>query len=409
MSSDGILSPLAHAGFLRYFVGQVVTNVGTWFQNLALSLVVLDATGSAQALGGVTFAQFLPILLLSIHAGRVVDRVSPRTVLLIGAALSAAVVSLLALAVSAAAPSLLVIYGLVACLGAVNAFERVAAQAIIRSLVSADRLGRAVSLSTIAVAAGRSVGPGLAGLLFQAAGPVVCLLANAVSFVLVLVLMLFVHPREERLARRVDPGSGELGGLLQDRSLRLLLVVNAVIALLALNLNIVLTSMVALTFEGSATSVGLNHALNAVGAVAGGLVATALPKVSTGTLAAGCALLGATLFTSTLPGTLPVFLALAPVLGLGFGFYMAVVNAVAQAAAPAQAIGRVMALMMLGNVGMAPFGGLISGWVIDRTSGRTSLLLGAAVALACAFTVALHTLRRGENRLDARPDHESEL
>lgn len=409
MSYDGILSPLAQPGFLRYFVGQVVTNIGTWFQNLALSLVVLDATGSAQALGGVTFAQFLPILLLSIHAGRIVDRVSSRAVLLIGAALSAVVVSLLAVVVSAETPSLLAIYGLVACLGAVNAFERIAAQAIIRSLVSLDRLGRAVSLSTIAVAAGRSIGPGLAGLLFQAAGPVVCLLANAVSFLLVFVLLLFVRPREEGLARRPDLAPGRRGGLLRDPALRLLLVVNAVIALLALNLNIVLTSVVALTFDGSATSVGLNHALNAVGAVAGGLVATALPRVSTGTLAAGCALLGATMFTSALPGTLVVFLVLAPVLGLGFGFYMAVINAVAQAAAPAQAVGRVMALMMLGNVGMAPIGGLLSGWVIDRTSGRVSLLMGAAVALTCAFAVALHTHRRGENRLEARPDHESEL
>lgn len=402
MPSDGILSPLAQPDFRRYFVGQVVTNIGTWFQNLALSLVVLEATGSAQALGGVTVAQFLPILLLSIHAGRIVDRVSSRTVLLIGAALSAVVVSLLALAVSADAPSLWVIYGLVACLGAVNAFERIAAQAIIRSLVSVDRLGRAVSLSTIAVAAGRSIGPGLAGLLFQAAGPVVCLLANASSFLLVYVLLLFVRPREDAPARHLDHVTRRAGGLLQDPSLRLLLVVNAVIALLALNLNIVLTSMVTLTFEGSATSVGLNHALNAVGAVAGGLVATALPRVSTGTLAAGCALLGATLFTSALPGTLAVFLALAPVLGLGFGFYTAVINAAAQAAAPEHAVGRVMALMMLGNVGMAPFGGLISGWVIDRTSGRVSLLTGAGVALTCAVAVALHTLRRGENRLDAR-------
>jgi MFS family permease len=409
MSYDGILSPLAQPGFLRYFVGQVVTNIGTWFQNLALSLVVLDATGSAQALGGVTFAQFLPILLLSVHAGRIVDRVSSRAVLLIGAALSAVVVSLLAVVVSADTPSLIAVYGLVACLGAVNAFERVAAQAIIRSLVNLDRLGRAVSLSTIAVAAGRSIGPGLAGLLFQAAGPVVCLLANAVSFLLVFVLLLFVHPHEEHLTLHLDLGPGRLGGVLQDPSLRLLLVVNAVIALLALNLNIVLTSVVALTFDGSATSVGLNHALNAVGAVAGGLVATALPRVSTGMLAAGCALLGATLFISALPGTLAAFLVLAPVLGLGFGFYTAVINAVAQAAAPAQAVGRVMALMLLGNVGMAPFGGLISGWVIDRTSGQVSLLTGAAVALTCAFTVALHTLRRGENLLDARPDHESEL
>src|SRR5690606_25439680 len=69
--------------FSRYFTGQLVSNVGLWFQNLALSLVVLEITGSAQALALVTVAQFGPITLFGGLAGRVVDAVSARTVLLV--------------------------------------------------------------------------------------------------------------------------------------------------------------------------------------------------------------------------------------------------------------------------------------------------------------------------------------
>ena len=74
MVSLGALTPFHNPRFSLYFTGQVVSNTGTWFQNLALSLVILGATGSAQALSGVTIAQFLPLLVLGIPAGRLADR-----------------------------------------------------------------------------------------------------------------------------------------------------------------------------------------------------------------------------------------------------------------------------------------------------------------------------------------------
>ena len=52
----GAFGPLRERGFALYFSGQVASNTGTWFQNLALQLVVLESTGSAQALSGVTVA-----------------------------------------------------------------------------------------------------------------------------------------------------------------------------------------------------------------------------------------------------------------------------------------------------------------------------------------------------------------
>ncbi|MCT4574512.1 MFS transporter, partial [Bacillus thuringiensis] len=69
--------------------GQLLSNTGVWFQNLALQLVVLGATGSAQALSGITLAQFLPIFLLGLPAGRLMEHVAPRTVLLMTSLASA--------------------------------------------------------------------------------------------------------------------------------------------------------------------------------------------------------------------------------------------------------------------------------------------------------------------------------
>jgi MFS family permease len=150
-----VFQPFGNRRFSLYFSGQVISNTGTWFQNLALSLVVLEATGSAQALSGVTVAQFLPLLMLSLPAGRLADRVRPRTILLVTSLASALVVAGLAFVTLDPEPPIVAIYALVAALGSVHAFERVAAQAIIFEIVGPEALGRAVSLSTIALASVR--------------------------------------------------------------------------------------------------------------------------------------------------------------------------------------------------------------------------------------------------------------
>lgn len=387
MIRGGVFEPFANRRFSLYFGGQVVSNTGTWFQNLALSLVILEATGSARALSGVTVAQFLPLLLLSVPAGRVADRVRPRTILLITSLLSAVIVTGLGVATLAPDAPVGVLYALIAALGAVHAFDRIAAQAIIFELVGPGELSRAVSLSTIALASARSIGPGLAGVVFQMAGPTVCMLVNALSFLLVFLSIAVIRP--EQLHRRASrPRAADRRyRVREDRPLVTLLIVNAVVALLALNLMLTLTSTVALTFGGDATAVGVAHTLNAVGAILGGVLAASRASVSVRSLTAACAGLGLSLLATALAPALPVFLALGPLLGLGVGYYHGVLNAAAQVSVPPEQIGRTMSLVTLGNYGMVPFGALLMGWVIDERGGPAALAIGGAAALACAVFV----------------------
>ncbi|WP_194409816.1 MFS transporter [Microbacterium cremeum] len=395
MTSWGVFQPFANGRFSLYFSGQVVSNTGTWFQNLALSLVVLEATGSARALSGVTIAQFLPLLLLSVPAGRVADRVRPRTILLITSLLSAAVVGGLAVATLTPDAPVTVFYALVAALGTVHTFERVAAQAIVFELVGPGELGRAVSLSTIALASARSVGPGLAGVAFQSLGPTACMLVNAASFLLVFLSIVLIRPSRlhAREVRRRDEGADRYR-VGRDPALVTLLIVNAVVALLALNLMLVLTSTVTLTFDGDATAVGVVHTLNAVGAIAGGIIAAGRASVSVRSLVVACTGLGLALLANAVAPGLPVFLALGPALGLGVGYYQGVLNAAAQVSVPPEHIGRMMSLVTLGNYGMVPFGAFVMGWVVDEAGGQAALAIGGTAALACAVFVRLRSGRR---------------
>ncbi|MFJ2662478.1 MFS transporter [Arthrobacter koreensis] len=407
-SAAGSAGPFRYPNFSWYFTGQVLSNTGVWFQNLALQLVVLGATGSAQALSGITIAQFLPIFLLGIPAGRLLDRVAPRTVLLVTSLASAVVTASLVFVVTRD-PDLWLLYAMVGLLGSVQAFERVAAQTIIFELVGPDGLSKAASVSTISLAAARSVGPAVAGLAFQGLGPSACILINAAAYLLVFASRLRIRPgdlhrRSSQAQQREGDGIKAAGGpgakaldgsasgvFRRSRDVNTLLIVNVVIALLAMNFGLVLTSTVNLSYGGDAGAVGAVHTLNAVGAILGGILAARRPRVSVRSMIAATSVFGAALALNAAAPTLLLFLAAAPVLGIAVGYYQGIVNAAAQESVRPQFIGRMMSLMTMGSYGMVPFGALLMGWVIDASSGRVALAVSAVSAFVCLLVVLART------------------
>ncbi|MEV1128977.1 MFS transporter [Agromyces sp. NPDC049794] len=390
------LDPFRERRFGLFFAGQVISNTGTWFQSLALSLVVLEVSGSAAALSAVMAAQFAPLLLLSVPAGRLADRARPRDILLITSFASAVVVAVLALQVATADASLPVIFAGIVLLGTANAFDRVASQAIVYELVGPSRLRRAASLSTLALAAARSIGPGLAGLAFAGFGAGACLAVNAASYLVVFAFVLAIRP-SRLYPRHPVQESGSMADAMRtagkNRPIVVLLVVNVVVSLFALNLMVVVTATVTLTFAGDAVSLGAAHAINAVGAIVGGLIAASRRHTGVHTLVGACLAFAAALGANAAAPGLAVFLAMAPVLGLGVGYYQGVLHGAAQGAvAPAQ-LGRTMSLVTLGSYGVVPFGAVLMGFVIDASSGRVALAIGAVACVVCAGFVAA-VLRR---------------
>lgn len=394
------LEPFRSRNFTLYFGSQVLSNTGTWFQNLALALMLLSLTGRAQVLGYVTAAQFLPLLFLSIPAGWLADRFRPQPILVVTMAASAGVVTGIAFAVRAPEPHLPSIYGLVMLLGVFHTFERIAGQAFIFEIVGGEGLSRAVSVSTIAMAAARTVGPGLAGLAYDQFGAFWALMINAVSFIVGLTLVVSIN-RATLLSRTSAdrPGHRDASpprprlSLVRTPTVPTLLAVNVVVALLSLNLMLILTSMAAMTFGATPSQVGMVHALNAVGSVLGGLYAASRLAVPVSALAPACLVLGVFLLAASASPSLAVFLAVGPVLGFGVGYYFGVLHAASQKAVPPRSIGRMMSLITLGSYGVAPLGALLMGWVIDEISPRAPLTIGGVAAVGCAVGVWIYVGR----------------
>src|SRR4051794_9254646 len=112
--------------FGPYFVGAAASASGTWFHNLAASVVVYELTRSALLLGVLNFCQFLPVLLLSPWAGKVADGYNRRSVLLVTQPTAAAVSGVLAVVAYAGQASVPVIFAFSICLGSLNAFTNAA-------------------------------------------------------------------------------------------------------------------------------------------------------------------------------------------------------------------------------------------------------------------------------------------
>jgi len=73
---------LKHRNFRLFFIGQLVSLIGTWMQTTAQGWLVYQLTGSKVLLGTVAAVGTLPLLLLSLWGGSVADRHSKRTIVL---------------------------------------------------------------------------------------------------------------------------------------------------------------------------------------------------------------------------------------------------------------------------------------------------------------------------------------
>jgi len=395
-----------HSNFRRYFVGQVISSVGSWLQALAVTWLVLDLTDRSDRLGVAVALQFLPLLLLGAPAGVLADRVDNRRLLLVTSAVSAAVALGFGVAVSTGHASLVVIYGLSFLSGMVLAVERPAMQALLFQLVGREALPGAVAANSTIMSVARLVGPALGGVMVAVTGVASCFYANAVSYVAVFVALasistarLVPRPLGARAGRNLRAA---LVYVRQRPDVRRPLVVMAVVGLVALNFQTTFPSMVRFGFGRGAGAVGTAMSVSAIGSILGGLYAAGITPNPRRTLTRALAGFGAMLLLFAIAPSYPTFVVLGIPLGFASAFFQSVDTAAVQQATDPSMQGRVMALHQMALFGSTPIGAVAMGWIIQSTSPRVPFALGGVAALACGAVLvgvsARHSI--GLGRID---------
>ncbi len=383
---------------VRLFVaGQGLSNIGTFSQVVALSLLVLQLTDSGLALGAVMAAQALPILLLAPWAGSFLDRLPLRRVLFVTALMGAVQAACLALLAFTGTINLAWVFGLALGLGCVQVFDRPGGQAFIAELVPREAIAGAVGLASSAQAMGRLFGPALAAVLFASAGAASVFAVNAVSFAAVLVALALLRssellPRAIHSSKRTDM-SIALSFARRSPPIRSVLLANAFIGLLAFNFPTFFASISSLTFN-QPSLFGAAESINAVTALATGVLLARhvrRPTLRTAGIAAVC--LGSSLAWVALSPTAAVFLAAMPYFGFAVVLYGTSSQTLIQQHSPAEMGGRMMSLYTLGSMGTTPLGALIVGAAIDRWSPRAAIGLGASSAIVAGLLLFLIAAR----------------
>lgn len=385
--------------FRRYFVGQTLSSIGTWFHLLAVSLLVVELTGSGAALGGVVALQMLPLLLFGTYAGVVLDRHDPRIVLLITNSVNAALGAALVVVTATGHINEWWLGAFSLAFGLVWPFDRPATQIIPIELVPPPLGSNALGLNSMVQALARLVGPALAGITFALVGPTWCFAVNVVSFLVAVGFMMKLDRSQLYARPRSTSGRGQIreGFVYLRRSpqLRSILLANAFIGLLAVNFMVVVTAMVQIQFGGGGLAVGIAHAANALGALVGGAVAGAMLARLSRHLDLVVLTLGAALAVNALAPSLTVFVLLGPLMGVTFvGYQSSVFDSCHRLARP-DMFGRMVTFVTMGLQGTTPIGSVVIGVVIDVWSPRIALGIGAASCLVTGGLLTVAGRRQG--------------
>ena len=352
-----------------YFIGQLISVSGTWTQSVALAWLVVGYLAPRGQRGvdvGITTAlQFLPMLLFGAWAGLVVDRVDKRRLLFATQAAAAVLALVLGMLVlwgrgPTGAATLWEVYLLALFLGVVNMFDNPARQTFVIEMVGKDDLPNAVSLNSIIMNGARVIGPAISGVLIATVGIGACFIANAASYVAVIVALALMRRTELHLAQRVVRAKGQLRDGLRyvwrTPNLRDPLVLVFIVGLLAYNFTVILPLLARETFHGGAGTFALLTSLMAGGAVVGGLVVANRGKPNIHRLTAVGTVFGVLIAAVALSPNLATAGALLVVMG-GFSIaFIATANSTIQLGVEPTMRGRVMALYAMGFLGTAPVG-----------------------------------------------------
>ena len=411
-----LMRAFRHRNYRLFFSGQIVSLLGTFLTQLAISWLIYHLTGSAQILGVLAFASQIPMFLLAPFAGVWVDRWNRRRLLVVTQTLS--MLESFALAAFAFAASHGHNYGIVAGIiglsafqGLINAFDMPGRQAFLVEMVTRrEDLGNAIALNSTMVHGARLIGPAIAGFLIHWVGASLCFFLDGFSYIAVIAALLAMRvapqPRREDVRSVLHDLYEGLKYIWHFRPIRALLAVMALLSLTGMPAFTVLMPVYGTHFGGeehSAETLGFLMGASGLGALVGAIYLGSRPTVvGLGRLIAlAMGLYGIAIIGFSFSSRLWLSLLIATIAGLGMLISFASANTLIQTLTEDRMRGRVMSLFSMAFVGMLPWGGLLAGEAAHHFgsgilgASRTLLVAGILVLLtAASFSAKLPELRR---------------
>lgn len=387
---------LAYRNFRLLWITTVLSAGGNWVQQVTLSWLAYDITGSPVQVSLVLGARTLPML-TSPLSGALADRFDRRRLLM---------VDHLAMAATATAFALVILFGDIAMWhmyvfafvsGTIWSMNNPVRQALVANSVPREMLTNAIAVNSMAFNSMRMIGPMVGGGLIVLFGPGWNFMIQAFMYIAVVISIIPYRPEYTTLKRGVRPpfikGLGD--GFKYVASHPITLSTMAMSLVPTFTMMAFLTSQMAVFAAEDMNSpdggvLGLLLAAMGAGGVMGTIFMARFsryPRKGRVSLGAG---FGAGVLLLILSQVTVLWLALV-VLALQQMFLMSIMmtnNTIIQSTTPDELRGRVMGVYML-DIGFQPFGGVFAGFIVAATSVSTAWLSGAIVGLVGVSLIAI--------------------
>jgi MFS family permease len=393
---------LRDPNFTWLMSGGVISALGDQFTMIALPWLVLKLTGDPLALGLLVAMMGVPRAILILFGGAVVDRYSPKRVLMLTKHVNTVLLGVLAVLVFSGRASLPAVTLLALGLSLASAFSIPAGTSMLPHAVVPARLQAANGMMMAVRQVTMLAGPLLAGLVFALAGDGSAGMQDArglglafafdgLSFAVSAWTLARVRPLAQAHARPAQPqgllqsvGAG-LAMVWRDSLLRTCFVYWGLCACVVGGVMQVALPLLASSRLHGASALALLMGTHGAGSLAGMALSGMLGRRRLGSLgitllcidgAIGLLLLPLGLVTTSWQGMVP----LAAIGVLGGFVQVAVFTWIQQRVAPAM-LGRMMSIFMFVFMGLAPLAAAVAGWLASRVTLDT-LFAGAGVLLA---------------------------
>lgn len=370
-----------------YFVGQLISQIGTWLQIVAQGWLVLQLTNSAFLVGLIAAITTLPSLLFSLFGGVLVDRMNKKKLILITQSLSMILPLILGVLTILNVVQVWHIGVLAFLLGVVNSIDMPARQAFVSEMVEKDKVTSAIALNAGIYNSARVIGPSLAGILIAIVGVGGAFILNGLSYIAAVVTLFFIIPFVQKTkAIHPHPLRSIQEGVIYTWThplIRSLIILTGIVSIFGWSYTTVMPLIAKNIFHEGAAGLGYLYAASGVGAILATLfISTFSQKISPLKII----LYGTTLFALAMIGfslTKNLYVAYAFLFVGGFGLLSAfsTMNAQIQHLSEEHVRGRVISVYLLMFVGLFPVGNFQIGFVAEHVGPQNAILVGSIVIL----------------------------
>lgn len=382
----------SHKNFRLFWFGQLISLIGTWMQNTALSWLVYDMTNNRFYVGLMNAVQFTPVLLFTLIAGVIIEKYPKRKLIMLTQALQALGAFTLFLLMYTQSMRFGYILIIMFCIGIAQSLDNPARQSFIVEMVDGrEHLMNAIALNSAVFNGARLVGPAIAGIVLAELGATWCFLLNAVSFAAVLLGLFLMSIDDKPIRNEVkNPGKDILEGLkyiLKSPKLLYTFIAIAIIPTFCINFNTLIPiytkdilGLAEKEYGILLSALGLGALISALFVAARNNREGAVRKQIIGSFGLSTALI--------LTGIIPNYYMTILVFAL-CGFFMVTFtttcNTVIQLSSPDKMRGRIMSVYSFVFSGLTPVGSLYAGTAAKYLGSQYAFIISGIIGLLAFF------------------------